>query len=44
MPKTTVFLTTILVLICMVSSRWTPEHNYSPESSGQIANAIKEKL
>lgn len=44
MAKLTTFVVTMLVLICAVRSHWTPEHNYSPESSAQIANAIKEKL
>lgn len=34
----------LAALAFLGSSRWAEEHNYSPETSGQIASAIKEKL
>lgn len=44
MVKSIFVVFVVLGLVCLGSARWTPEHQFSPESSGTIANAIKTKL
>lgn len=45
MAKSMFVVLALLTLAALGSARWVPtEHAYSPDVSGQIAGAIKQKL
>lgn len=44
MVKSIFVVFVVLALVCIGSARWVPDHQFSPESSATIANAIKTKL